>query len=106
MDGAYLVLDLDTWSLWCRHCPWRGSALELVLVRQAYRAHECSVDFARDFESGRPACYPIRLHRCSCCGRMGFRNFRPCNPNMPLAWVRTWICADRDSCKERVRPRC
>jgi hypothetical protein len=97
MDRAYLVLDLYTWSLWCRQCPWRGSALDLALVRQAYRAHDCSDS---------PVCYPVRLHRCSCCGRTGLRNFRPANPNMPLAWVRTWICVDRDSCKQRMGPPC
>jgi hypothetical protein len=46
-----------------------------------------------------------RLHRCLVCGRISLR-LRPAKPDMPRAWVRTWVCQDRAACATRLRYAC
>ena len=110
MNGAYIVLDLDRWSLWCRACPWRGTAPSLPLVTEAYELHVCLdwLEALSQVEEPKtlvivegPVCYPVRLHRCFCCGRFGLHGFRPAGRPRPLAWVRTWVCVDQDACIKR-----
>jgi hypothetical protein len=102
MNGAYIVLDLDRWSLWCRVCPWRGTAESLPLVLEAHEQHVCLVQLEALSQVEGPVCYPVRLHRCFCCGRLGLHGFRPAGRPRPLAWVRTWVCVDQAACQGRA----
>jgi hypothetical protein len=89
-----LVLDLDEFTVRCRSCPWVSPPATTVQeARHAYAAHACP---------RRPVCSRWRLGWCAICGRVPFRGLIPANPNMPGAWVRTWVCADRAACRRRA----
>jgi hypothetical protein len=88
-----VVLDLDEFTVRCRTCQWVSApAGTLQEARGAYVDHVCPGGWYA----------PPLLGWCACCGRVAVRGLRPANPSIPRAWVRTWICADRQACRRRA----
>jgi hypothetical protein len=102
-----LVLNLYDYAARCRFCAWVSPPYASVCEAQAAHAwHRCSARPSRLPRRWWDQLDSLRLHRCLCCGRIGARGLRPANPSMPRAWVRTWVCADREACRTRRLERC
>jgi|SRR5919197_393398 hypothetical protein len=103
----FLVLDLGEFTARCRSCRWISPPAPTVAEARAWFAeHACRQAPAWSpllrLRLAAAELAVVRVRRCLVCARVGLRRFRPAGPEMPLAWVRTWVCVERLACRERT----
>jgi hypothetical protein len=102
----FLVLDVGEFTARCRACHWISPPSATVAEARAWFAgHACEQTPAWPpllrLRLAAAELAAVGLRRCLVCARIGLRRFRPARLEMPLGWVRTWVCTERPSCRER-----
>jgi hypothetical protein len=102
----FLVLDLAEFTARCRSCLWISPPAPTVAEARAwFAAHRCQPAPAWPpllrLRLAAVELAAVQLRRCLVCARVGLRRFRPARPEMPLRWVRTWVCVERVACRRR-----